>query len=303
MVSSFLLRGAAFSSPLETELETLETKAMNRIAYLGPVGTFSEEAAQAYGGPEAELVPLSSIPAVVTAVETGAADLGVLPIENSLEGAVSATLDLLIHETTLRIRAEVVLPIRHILAARQGVQLQEIQVLHAHPQSLGQSRRFVERCLPGAATVAALSNAQALLAALSDERPAAAITTARAADLHGAAILARDIQDRKNNVTRFIVLAHDDDQPTGDDKTSLCFAVRQNRAGALVEALEVLAQADINMTRLESRPAKELLGEYIFLVDIEGHRCEPHIAAALQRLKEKSALFKVFGSYPRYRND
>src|SRR5690349_1397358 len=196
---------------------------MTTIAYLGPPGTFSEEAAIAYGGTHAEFLPLASIPAVVTAVETGLATVGVLPIENVLEGSVTATLDLLIHETNLRIAGEMVIPIRHYLVTRDGLALPDIKVLHAHPQSLGQCRRFVERCLPGVATVAALSNSAAPADAIADERPAAAISTLRAAELNGARVLAHDIQDRLDNVTRFIALGREDSPPTGDDKTSICF--------------------------------------------------------------------------------
>jgi prephenate dehydratase len=274
---------------------------MKRIAYLGPPGTFSEEAALQWGGPEARLLPLASLPAVVTAVETDAASCGVLPLENSLEGSVTTTLDLLIRETSLQLFSELVLPVRHMLAARPGLQLDQVQVLHAHPQALGQSRRFVERCLPTVATVAALSNAAALVEALADPRPAAAISTPRAIELHAAALLAHDIQDHPNNLTRFVLLGREDAPPTGDDRTSLCFAMRENRAGSLLEALQVFAEAGISLTRLESRPAKEMLGEYIFLADIDGHRSEPQVAAALQRLKAMSSFFKVFGSYPRYR--
>jgi prephenate dehydratase len=274
---------------------------MQTIAYLGPPGTFSEEAAVAYGGAGAAFLPLASIPAVVTAVETGAATVGVLPIENVLEGSVPSTLDLLIHETDLRIAGETVLPIRHYLVAREGLSLPEIKVLHAHPQSLGQCRRFVERCLPGVATIAALSNSAAPAEAMADERPAAAISTLRAAELTGAHILAHDIQDRSGNVTRFIALGREDSSPTGDDKTSMCFGFAEDRAGILVDTLQELAHAGINMTKLESRPSKETLGEYIFLVDINGHRADPQIAAALERIRAKTGLFKVFGSYPVWR--
>jgi prephenate dehydratase len=274
---------------------------MQTIAYLGPPGTFSEEAAVAYGGTGAAFLPLASIPAVVTAVETGVASAGVLPIENVLEGSVNTTLDLLIHETDLRITGETVIPIRHYLVAREGLSLPEIKVLHAHPQSLGQCRRFVERCLPGVATVAALSNSAAPAEALVDERPAAAISTLRAAELNGARILAHDIQDRSGNVTRFIALGREDSSPTGDDKTSMCFGFAEDRAGLLVDTLQELARAGINMTKLESRPSKETLGEYIFLVDINGHRADPQIAAALKRIRAKTGLFKVFGSYPVWR--
>ncbi|HNP70094.1 MAG TPA: prephenate dehydratase domain-containing protein, partial [Kouleothrix sp.] len=143
---------------------------MTTIAYLGPPGSFSEEAAVAYGGADAEYLPLGSMPAVVTAIETGAASGGVLPIENVLEGSVPTTLDLLIHETDLRIAGETVIPITQYLVARPGIGLTQIKLLYGHPQSLGQCRKFIERCLPGVATVASLSNSAAPAEALADER-------------------------------------------------------------------------------------------------------------------------------------
>lgn len=275
---------------------------MMTIAYLGPPGSFSEEAAISYGGAGAEYLPLASMPAVVTAAETGAATAGVLPIENVLEGSVTTTLDLLIHETELRIAGETVIPIKQYLAARPGIGLAQIKVLYAHPQSLGQCRKFVERCLPGVATIASLSNSAAPAEALADERPAAAISTLRAAELNGAHVLASGINDRADNVTRFIALGRSDGPPTGDDKTSFCFGfAEEDRAGSLVGVLEELARANINMTKLESRPSKEVLGQYIFLVDVNGHRLDSTLAAVLERVRAKTGLFKVFGSYPCYR--
>ncbi|HEU4328396.1 MAG TPA: prephenate dehydratase [Roseiflexaceae bacterium] len=273
---------------------------MQTIAFLGPPGTFSEEAALAYGSPQAEFLSLTSMPAVVTAIETGAASEGILPIENVLEGSVTTTLDLLIHETNLRIAGETVIPIRQCLVARPGVRLGDVQVLYGHQQSLGQCRRFIERCLPGVATVASLSNSAAPAEALADPRPAAAISTLRAADLTGATILARNIQDRTDNMTRFIVLARHDHPPTDDDKTSICFGFAEDRPGILVRVLQVLADQQINMTKIESRPSKATLGEYIFLVDINGHRSDPRIADTLERIRALTGLFKVFGSYPRF---
>ncbi len=274
------------------------------IAYLGPPGTFSEEAALAYAADHggAGLLPLASIPAVVTAIETGAAGMGLLPIENLLEGSVNYTLDLLIHETILQIVGEIVIPIRQYLVARPGVSLANVRVLYAHPQSLGQCRRFVERCLPGVATVASLSNSAAPVEALADERPAAAISTMRAAELSGAIILAREIADSLSNVTRFVALAHQDAPPSGDDKTSFGFGFAEDRAGSLVGALQCLADERINMTKLESRPARDMLGKYIFLVDINGHREEPQVARALERIRANTTLFKIFGSYPRWQS-
>lgn len=273
---------------------------MTTIAYLGPPGSFSEEAAQRYGGLDAQYLALASMPAVVTAIETGAATFGVLPIENVLEGIVTTTVDLLIHETNLRLCGETVIAIHLYLVTREGLSLSELKVLYAHPQSLGQCRRFVERCLPGVETVASLSNSAAPAEALADERPAAAISTLRAAKLTDARILAHNIQDRSGNVTRFIALGRDDCPPTSSDKTSFCFGFHEDYAGTLVGALEELAREGINMTKLESRPSKEVLGQYIFWADINGHQQEKHVARALEQIRAKTSLFKICGSYPLY---
>jgi len=270
------------------------------IAYLGPAGTWSETAALLFGGSEAELLSLASMPAVVSAIETGLAEVGVLPVENSLEGAVGTTLDVLIHETELQIAAEVVVPIRHMLVANLGAGLADITVLHVHPQSLGQCRRFVERVLPKVTTMASLSNTAAVEEML-DEDGSAAITTPRAVELYPVEVLAHDIQDRHTNETRFIVLAPSDSPPTGSDKTSLCFSIPQNTLGSLVKALQLFASKNINLAKLESRPARERLGQYIFLCDLEGHREEPRVAEALRQLADLADWIKIFGSYPVWR--
>jgi prephenate dehydratase len=187
-----------------------------------------------------------------------------------------------------------------VLVARPGVRVDQITVLRSHPQALGQCRRFIERCLPNVTTMAALSTSGAVTEALADEY-GAALASLRAAELNPVEILARDIQDRDTNETRFVVIGMDDAAPTGDDKTSLCFSVEKNRPGALIEVLKFLADAGINMTKVESRPAGDQLGQYIFLVDLEGHRDEPRVAEVLGRKKQASDLFKIFGSYPRWR--
>ncbi len=273
---------------------------MTRIAYLGPAGTWSESAALLHGGAESMLLPLGSIPAVVSAIETGLADVGVLPVENSLEGAVGTTLDLLIHETDLQIVAEVVVPIRHMLLAKPETALADIQVLRSHPQALAQCRRFIERVLPRATTAAALSTTAAVEEMLAESH-SAAIGTPRAAELYPVQILARDIQDKQTNETRFLVLATHDAPPTGNDKTSLAFSVPQNTPGSLMRVLQIFAEANINLAKLESRPARERLGQYIFLCDLEGHRDDPHVAAALRRVAAQADWIKVFGSYPAWR--
>lgn len=275
---------------------------MQSIAYLGPAGSYSEQAAIVHAGQTANLLPVLSFPAIIAAVEDGVATEGVLPAENMLEGAVSAALDILIHETALRISSEVVVPIQQCLAAPLGRTLAEIKLLYGHPQSLAQCRRFIERCLPGVTTIASLSNSAAPADAMSDHRAAGAISTPRAAELAGAAILASAVADDPKNVTRFLVLSTDDHPPTGDDKTSFCFGFdRADQAGDLMVVLAELAKHGINMTKLESRPAKDALGRYIFLVDINGHRTEPSVAEALIRIAERTDVLKIFGSYPRWK--
>lgn len=273
-----------------------------RIAYLGPEGTFSEEAALTQARrDDATLVPFSSIPALVSAVETGLTERAMLPIENSLEGSVSFTLDLLIHETDLKIRNELVVPVRNNLVVIPGTKLEQIKSVTSHPQPLGQCRRFLERCLPGVDQVAALSTAAAVSTVIEAGEPAqAAIGTLRAAELYGGEVLARDIQDNRSNVTRFFLLARHDAEPTGFDRTSFCFNVKQNIPGAVHEVLTELATANIQMTKIESRPTKSALGDYTFLMDVEGHRKDPVIAEALERIRERTARLKVFGSYPRF---
>ena len=277
------------------EVEALPGK---RLAYFGPAGTFTEEAALAYDA-LAQLLPFATIAAVASAVETGMADEGIVPIENSLEGSVPATLDLLIHESSLFIRQEVILPIDQYLMARAGTQVGDVKAIFSHPQALGQCRRFLERCFPKAQVVAALSTAAAVEEMLASDLPAAAIAPRRAAELYGAAVLGSRIQDQASNETRFVVLANEDHESTGQDKTSICLYIPADRPGALVEILLEFSQRTINLAKIESRPSRESLGRYFFLVDLEGHRTDPPVAAALAAVRAKASMFKLFGSYPR----
>ncbi|TAK34123.1 MAG: prephenate dehydratase [Chloroflexota bacterium] len=270
-----------------------------RIAYFGPAGTYTEEAALSYDA-SAQLLPLRTISAVASAVETGMADEGVVPIENSLEGSVLETLDILIHESRLSIRREILLPINHCLVARPGTQVPDIQVVFTHTQPLGQCRRFLERCFgPNLQIAASLSTTDAVRQMLDSDRPSAAICSKRAAELYGAEVLASGIQDRSSNVTRFVILAHEDHPRTGTDRTSFCFSYDDDKPGLLYEALRIFAERGINLSKMESRPTKEVLGRYIFLIDCHGHRTDPEVAAALESLRVQTATFKVFGSYPR----
>ena len=273
-----------------------------RIAYLGPVGTFSEEAALLYD-PEGELEPFPSIPAVATAVASGIAEEGVVPIENSLEGAVTYTLDLLIEEDRLFIRHELVLPIVHCLLIKPGTKVADIQTVYSHPQALGQCREFLERCFPKAQLVASLSTVAAVEDMKVSPTTAAAISPKRAAEPQGMEVLAQGIQDSAANVTRFVVLADSDHPATGRDKTSLCFSFEADTPGILYNVLGEFSHRNINLAKVESRPTKRSLGQYIFLIDCEGHREDPRVKAALETLKVHTNMLKIFGSYPRWGGD
>ena len=275
-----------------------------KLAYLGPPGTFGEEAALRYrqqvGQPDAELLPFPSHAAVAAAVESHGADAGVVAIENSINGSVAETLDILIHETALQIEAELVLPIELNLLARPGTRPDQVAVIYSHPQPLGQSRRFLERFYPHAQPEAALSTAEAVTVAMRRDGDAAAIGTLRAAELAGAEVLARGIQDETNNVTRFLILGEHSPPPTGRDRTSIAFTFGEDRPGALASILDAFARANINCSKIESRPTRAAFGEYVFLVDFEGHKDDPAGAAVLAAIRPLCATLKVFGSYPRF---
>lgn len=270
---------------------------MTRLAYLGPPGTNSEEAAIRYLG-DAEFAPFPTEAAVAAAVEAGRADEGVLAIENSIDGSVARTLDALIHDTKLSIRNELVLPIEHCFVVAPGAATDEISVVYSHPQALGQCAKFIERTYPDARHEAAISTAAAVEVMLTVPG-AAAISTARAADLYGGLVLQRGIQDNPNNKTRFAIIGPSDSAPTGRDKTSIAFAVAHDRPGTLVEVLHQFADRAINLTKIESRPSREELGVYIFLIDLEGHRTDPAVAEALVAVEDLSFFFRMLGSYPR----
>ena len=269
------------------------------IGFLGPVGTYTEEAALQYD-PEADLQPFQTIGAVGQAVSSGITQEGVVPIENSLEGSVTNTLDLLISQSDLSIRQEVVLPIDHYLMALPGTPAADIRVIYSHPQALAQCRNFLERQFPNAQQMASLSTVAAVSDMSASSLPAAAIAPGRAAELHDVEIIGRSIQDNSNNVTRFVVLANEDHPPTGNDKTSICFAFDEDTPGLLYRALGEFAQRSINLVKVESRPTKQSLGRYIFLIDCHGHREDPLVKEVLDKLAEPVSMLKVLGSYPRW---
>ena len=271
---------------------------VKKIAYLGPPGTYSEQAAEQWNNVD-ELLPLESIPAVAKSVEDGESFQGVLPIENSIEGGVTFTLDLLIHDSLLSICGEVIVPINHYLMAHEEIDLRSVTTVYSHPQSLGQCRQFLLNNLPQADLVASLSNARAVEEMLSANRGAAAISSERSANLYGATVLKKNVEDNPNNETRFVVLSNNDHEMTSDDKTSLCFEFDGDSPGILSESLTEFASRNINLVKIESRPNKRRLGRYVFLVDIDGHRKTLEVKEALDALASKVSMLKIFGSYPK----
>jgi prephenate dehydratase len=271
---------------------------MVRYAFLGPAGTFSEEALLALDIPNVEPVDCTSIGEVFEAVERGRVDGGVVPIENSIEGSVSATLDGLVFDTSLEIQQELVLDVHFSLVAAPGAALADISSVVAHPQASGQCRRWLERHMSGRPVVAANSNAEAVQTAVATPG-VAALGPSIAADLYGAQILQRGVEDYAGNQTRFVVIGHGICERTGKDKTSLALFMKKDKPGALLMILSEFAYGDINLTKIQSRPTKRQLGDYMFFVDLEGHVEDASVRTALDCLRLKLREVKVLGSYPR----
>ncbi len=264
------------------------------ITFLGPLGSFTGCAAVKHFGHAARLMPQSSIDDVFREVEAGHAHYAVAPIENSTEGAIGRTLDLLL-ATPLKICGEVVLRIHQNLMTHAGA-LADIKTVYSHAQSLAQCHEWLNRTLPGVPRVSVASNSQAAQMAAADPT-CAAIAGEAAAELYGLPILVPNIEDEPNNTTRFVVLGRQDTGASGRDKTSLIMSTT-NQTGALSTLLAPFSEAGVSLTRLESRPARHTLWEYVFFVDVEGHRDDPQVAAALAELGRRAAFLKVLGSYP-----
>jgi len=265
-----------------------------RVAYLGPAGTFSESASRKHFGSAPNFLPMPAIDDVFRAVEAGNADYGVVPVENSTEGAVGGTLDLLL-ANPLKVCGEVRLRIHQQLMSRaEGIGA--ARRIYSHAQSLAQCHEWLNRNLPHLPRIPVASNAEAARMAAEDPE-SCAIAGEAAAQLYGLNILAPNIEDDPNNTTRFLVIADHDAGPSGRDRTSLVFSAA-NRPGAIHGLLEPLARHGVDMTKLQSRPARSGLWEYVFYADINGHREDAAVAAALKELDERAAFVKVIGSYP-----
>jgi chorismate mutase/prephenate dehydratase len=265
------------------------------VAYLGPKGTFSETAAMKHFGLAAEGLPAPSIDEVYREVQSGAADFGVVPVENSTEGAVGRSLDLM-PQSPVKVCGEVLIPIHHHVMARGVGALASVKRVFSHSQSLAQCHEWLNANLPGAERIAVASNAEAARRA-AEEPGTAAVAGESAAVHYKLDLLASNIEDEPNNTTRFLVLGNYEPGPSGRDKTSLVLSAN-NRAGAVYEMLTPFATRGVSMTKFESRPSKVALWEYLFFVDIEGHRDDANVAAALVEVGKIAGYIKVLGSYP-----
>lgn len=271
-----------------------------KVAVLGPEGTFTEAAARKHFGAAPMLLPCASLDEVFRTVEVGQADYAVLPVENSSEGAVGRTLDLLL-ATSLQICGEVSLPVhQNLLGKRAALQSAAPPArIYSHAQSLAQCQGWLNAHLPQVPRIAVASNAEA--ARLAAEQPdSLAIAGLQAAERYSLNVLAANIEDEPDNTTRFLVLGSHDAGPSGQDKTSLVCSA-QNRAGAMHDLLTPLREHGISMTKLESRPARNLGGgrwSYVFFIDVEGHRTDASLATALHELGERAGYLKLLGSYP-----
>ncbi|MFA6308756.1 MAG: prephenate dehydratase [Clostridia bacterium] len=274
---------------------------MMKIGFLGPRGTFSEEALRKYTErlKEYEVCEYTTIPDLIMAVENKEIDEAIAPIENSLEGGVNSTLDLLAAVEDILIKAEVAIDIRENLLAKKGTKTEDIRMILSHPQPIGQCRQYINDNFPDATIKIVYSTAGAAEEVASSKENCAAIGAALAAEVYGLEILAAGIQDGFNNTTRFVVISHNDSGPTGNDKTSIVFST-EDKPGSLYSILDIFNLWDINMTKIESRPAKNQLGRYIFFVDIEGHIEDDNIRDALTMIQRKTSFYRFLGSYPMY---
>ncbi len=273
----------------------------NTFGFLGPPGTFTQEALLQVVDPESvELIYYPSIEEVIGAVESKEVEQGMVPIENSVEGTVNATVDALGVETEgLYIQREVILPVRLHLLGRKGTTLADINEVYSMPHATAQCRKWLRTNLPKATIVAANSTAEAAGRVAYEKGSAAAIGPNLAAQLFALEVIERDVTDHPEAETRFVVIGREPVPASGRDKTSLVAFISVDRPGALLEILEEFAQRNINLTKLESRPTKRVLGEYCFFIDLEGHVDDEIVSQAIAVLEPKLAKLKSLGSYPR----
>jgi chorismate mutase/prephenate dehydratase len=268
------------------------------VAFQGEIGAYSEEAAFRYFGNSVNVKPCEKLDDVFGAVDRGEVNAGIVPIENSLEGSISRTYDLLL-DSNLKVSGETELRVVHCLIANPGATLASIKTVFSHPQALGQCQAFLRRL--GKELVPTYDTAGSVkMIKEKGITDGAAIASARAAAIYGMSVIAREIEDNTSNFTRFFVLGKQDSAPTGNDKTSIVFSVKHT-PGALYELLKELATRKVNLTKIESRPTRQKPWEYNFYLDFEGHRADPAASEAVETIKEYALFVKVLGSYPKAR--
>lgn len=268
---------------------------MNQLTtgYLGPAGTFSNQAAMEVSN---KSIPCSSFPEIISNVEEGKLDRGVLPIENSIEGAVTEVMDLLLELESSNLSGEIIIPINYHLMSNNLNSINEVKYIYSHPQALGQCRELFQQ-FPHLKALSASSTAEAAQKAKKDES-VAALGPPLCADIYQLNTLWSGPKQQFNNHTRFVILDRTEPEPTGNDRTSICFGT-SDLPGGLYSALKPFYEQNINLSRIESRPSKKQLGEYIFFLDIQGHRKDDKLSKALKELDDVTTYKKVFGSYPK----
>ena len=276
---------------------------MTKVAFLGPAGTYTEDALRVAKGDAAiEAVPHRTVFDAIRAVARGEAALAFVPFENSIEGAVRPTLDTLAFDaTSVTIAGEHDQRIRHSLIAREEIPLEEIEAVLSHPQASAQCARFLREALPGARTREVESTAEAVRQVASSERPWAALGAGTAAEIYGGVVLREGVEDTEQNVTRFVWVAPEGTRASGHGpwRTTLIFSeLGEDHPGALVDALWEFSRRDVNLTRIESRPRRQKLGRYMFFVDLEGPDDDPVVAEAIEALRGKAESVRILGSYP-----
>lgn len=274
-----------------------------RYGYLGPRGTHSEEALYTYVGQSLlEAVPYAGIEQVIAAVRSGEVDHGLVPLENSIEGTVNLTIDNLAWDEELKITGEVILPVNQNLIVRPGASKDTIKVVFSHSQALAQCRKYLSLNFPGVEFCEVSSTAEAARMVAAGGCEMAAIGNERAAVNYGLEMLDKNIQDCPENMTRFVRVSKNNIPVTGQAKTSVVISVT-DRPGALYQILKEFALANINLTKIESRPAKTVLGDYLFIIDLLGHQDDPLVRNCLETIEDMAASFRVLGSYPVYNDD
>ncbi len=273
-----------------------------KIAYLGPPGTFTEEALDKFIKDLSQVRKISfpTVADVIRSVDRGEADEGLVPMENSIEGSVNITQDILTFESEAKIISEVIIPVKHSLIGKRKIKLDNIKKVISHPHATAQCRKYLSTNLKGAEVIAANSTAEAVKILKKENDDIAAIGTKTAAKIYDLEIIENDIEDNKDNKTRFVFIGNSIQPKTGNDKTSIVCFLKEDRPGSLYNILKEFACRNINLTRLESRPAKKDLGDYVFMIDLDGHLHDENIFEAIEVLRKSVYLVKILGSYPKW---